>query len=187
MTDRCPACGADYRGTPYCTACGAKVADPLSAFPPAAAPSPAPPPRYASFGQRLVAFILDGIIIGATALFLALGATFAYFTGARQLPEGYWKESFTTWWVVISLVLMVAYHTVFIGESGQTPGKRALGIAVADTGVRRLGYGRAFLRTLCYEVSGFLFYLGFFWALWDKRHQAWHDKIAGTVVVRKDG
>jgi uncharacterized RDD family membrane protein YckC len=27
-------------------------------------------------------------------------------------------------------------------------------------------------------------FLGFFWILWDKDQQGWHDKIAGTVVVR---
>jgi uncharacterized RDD family membrane protein YckC len=179
MNDRCPACGADYRGTPYCTACGARVEETPAIAPPA-------PASYASFGRRLAAFLLDGMLVGATGLLLALGASAAYFAGARQLPEGYWQDGFLTWWMVIGGVLLLAYHTVFVGGSGQTPGKRTLGIAVADVGVRRLGYGRAFLRTLCYEVSAFLCYLGFLWALWDKRHQAWHDKIAGTVVVRRD-
>lgn len=34
-------------------------------------------------------------------------------------------------------------------------------------------------------VSGLVLGIGFFWAIWDKDNQTWHDKIAGTVVVRK--
>ena len=41
------------------------------------------------------------------------------------------------------------------------------------------------MRTLGYAVSVFFVtFLGFLWALWDKKNQAWHDKIAGTVVIR---
>lgn len=34
-------------------------------------------------------------------------------------------------------------------------------------------------------VSGLVFGLGYFWAIWDKDGQTWHDKIAGTVVVKR--
>jgi uncharacterized RDD family membrane protein YckC len=34
-------------------------------------------------------------------------------------------------------------------------------------------------------VSGLLIGLGYFWAIWDKDGQAWHDKIAGTVVIKR--
>jgi uncharacterized RDD family membrane protein YckC len=27
-------------------------------------------------------------------------------------------------------------------------------------------------------------FVGFLWIIWDAEKQAWHDKIAGTVVVR---
>ncbi len=36
-----------------------------------------------------------------------------------------------------------------------------------------------------HELSKLFLGLGFFWAIWDKDGQAWHDKIAGTVVLRK--
>lgn len=44
------------------------------------------------------------------------------------------------------------------------------------------GLGWAFLRWLGYYVSS-IFMLGYLWAIWDSKRQAWHDKIAGTVVV----
>jgi len=28
-------------------------------------------------------------------------------------------------------------------------------------------------------------FLGFFWIIWDKKKQGWHDKIAGTLVVKE--
>ncbi|MBN1351073.1 peptidylprolyl isomerase [candidate division KSB1 bacterium] len=33
-------------------------------------------------------------------------------------------------------------------------------------------------------ISAVPLFLGFLWALWDERRQAWHDKIAGTVVIQ---
>ena len=50
--------------------------------------------------------------------------------------------------------------------------------------------GQAFGRAVMTYVFGVLFFLGGFldgvWALWDVRRQAWHDKVAGTIVVRKE-
>ncbi|MCB9388266.1 MAG: RDD family protein [Acidimicrobiia bacterium] len=74
-----------------------------------------------------------------------------------------------------------------IGETGQSPGKKAMGVRVIDaTTGQAIGTGRAFGRYLCYSISAFVCYLGYFWALWDPRHQAWHDKIVGTVVIKSD-
>ena len=46
-------------------------------------------------------------------------------------------------------------------------------------------FGLAFLRWVGYILSGIFLYLGFLWIAWDGRKQGWHDKIAGTVVVRR--
>ena len=43
---------------------------------------------------------------------------------------------------------------------------------------------QAVVRYLGYYVSLFGLGLGFFWVGWDRRKQGWHDKLAGTVVVR---
>jgi uncharacterized RDD family membrane protein YckC len=40
------------------------------------------------------------------------------------------------------------------------------------------------LRYIGYFLSALPLYLGFLWALWDRRHQGFHDKLAGTTVVR---
>jgi uncharacterized RDD family membrane protein YckC len=73
----------------------------------------------------------------------------------------------------------------FIGSgSGQTPGMRLLNIRAVDavTG-GRVDYGRAFIRYLVGIVSQLPCYLGYFWMLWDREKQTWHDKASGTFVV----
>jgi len=78
------------------------------------------------------------------------------------------------------------YRPVLEGRpEGQTFGKRAMGIRVVrQSNGAPLGYGLAIGRNVARLVDGFIFGLGALWAIWDPRHQTWHDKIAGTLVVR---
>jgi uncharacterized RDD family membrane protein YckC len=72
-------------------------------------------------------------------------------------------------------------------SKGLTPGKYLVGEPVVDrlTGGQP-GLGTMLLREIVGKwVSGILFGLGYLWAIRDKDGQAWHDKIAGTVVIRK--
>jgi uncharacterized RDD family membrane protein YckC len=86
----------------------------------------------------------------------------------------------------LGLLVDMAYFTYFHGSTGQTPGDMALSIKVVDlrdgTG-RPIGYGRAFIRWLGSILSAIPLFLGYFWMLWDREKQTWHDKIAGSVVV----
>ena len=136
------------------------------AYQPPAGDGPSGP--RASFGRRLVAAIFDGILIGVVGAVL--------YAISRHL--GY----------VIQLLLTIAYLTYLEGSaSGQTVGKKAMGIRVIDfrTG-GSIGYGRAFIRWIGRYVSAIACLLGYFWMLWDKEKQTWHDKIATTVVVPVD-
>lgn len=85
----------------------------------------------------------------------------------------------------LGLLISVGYFVYFEGgPTGQTLGKRALGIRVVDfdTG-GQIGYGRAFIRWIGRIVSGIVIYIGYLWMLWDREKQTWHDKFAGDVVV----
>ena len=46
-----------------------------------------------------------------------------------------------------------------------------------------IGYPRAFVRQIVKIISALVFFLGYFWMLWDKEKQCWHDKAANDVVV----
>ncbi|MET0518706.1 MAG: RDD family protein [Burkholderiaceae bacterium] len=69
-----------------------------------------------------------------------------------------------------------------------TPGKMAIGARIVDarTGGKP-GLGQLIGRYLAYYVSIFPFCLGLLWVGIDARKQGWHDKLAGTVVVRRKG
>ena len=88
-----------------------------------------------------------------------------------------------------SLVLPFVYFTVLHGNNrGQTWGKRAAGIRVVDepTG-GSIGYGRAFGRYGIIVIFGIVLLpllLDYLWPLWDEKHQAWHDKVVHSVVVK---
>lgn len=119
----------------------------------------------ATFGARLVAFLIDTIAVGIVSLLLrALLGT----AGSG-----------------LGIIAGLAYYAYFEGSpSGQTPGKRAMNIRVIDylTG-GPIDVGRALIRYLARILSGLAFLLGYFWMLWDPEKQTWHDKLANTVVV----
>jgi uncharacterized RDD family membrane protein YckC len=86
---------------------------------------------------------------------------------------------------LVPAVLYTVWWYRRLGRTGQTPGRKAVGVKVVDanTGLP-VGGGRAFGREI---VAGFSLYalgLGYLWAAWDKRKQTWHDKVITTVVVR---
>jgi len=87
---------------------------------------------------------------------------------------------------LIFFVLELVYFIYFIGAKGQTLGKMALKIKVVTAGTNEVpGYLKAFLREVVGKfLSSFALLLGFLWMLWDKNKQTWHDKIAGTVVIK---
>jgi uncharacterized RDD family membrane protein YckC len=87
--------------------------------------------------------------------------------------------------ILIGLAAGIGYSVYFIGSgSGQTVGMRVLGIRAIDAATNgRVDYGKAFVRYLVGVVSQFPCYLGYFWMLWDREKQTWHDKAAGTFVV----
>ncbi len=90
--------------------------------------------------------------------------------------------------VLINLVLPAAAVIAFWIYRGATPGKMAMSAQVvdADTG-QPMSTGQAVLRYAGYFLSLIPLGVGYFWVAFDRRKQGWHDKLAGTVVVRPKG
>jgi len=131
----------------------------------------------AGFFRRLAAFAIDWLVLSILADIVSL----AYRFGSGADP-GIVHLNIA---LGFSSVLFILYFTLFTGEGGQTLGKMLLGIRVQGLDGSTIGFGRAFLRSMGYFVSVFFMtFLGFLWALWDKKNQSWHDKIAGTEVVK---
>ena len=83
-----------------------------------------------------------------------------------------------------------AYQWVF-NALGWSPGKRVRSITVEkDTGAYLLPHpgppraGSGFVRTIGQAIGVIPSGLGYWWALWDSQKQAWHDKLAGTHVMK---
>jgi uncharacterized RDD family membrane protein YckC len=87
--------------------------------------------------------------------------------------------------VLISWVLPAIAVVLFWVYRQATPGKMAISARVVDAGTGGpLGVGRSIVRYLGYFVSTIPLGLGLLWVAFDPKKQGWHDKIAGTVVVR---
>ena len=177
MSRTCPKCGAMDYGTPFCAKCQAPVdrSVPVTA-PSTAEPVDGAPVALASIPRRFLALIADYLIIGIIADIIGM----AYRLGTGSSSNA--MTFHTAFW--ISTLLFFAYFTVLIGDSGQTLGKKLLGIRVVRPGGLPVSYGRATVRTLGYYLSSLFLGLGFVWALFNKNNQTWHDKLAGTLVVR---
>jgi len=138
------------------------------------------------FWIRLAAFLIDLILYAALSFAIGwiLGLAIRVgWLGSGLLDDGPGAEFLLR---VIAALVWMAYHTLFIGIVGQTPGKMLLRIKVVDQYGNKPGWGAALGReTIGRLLSSFCWFLGHLWVAWDKEKRSWHDKIGGTYVVRK--
>ena len=142
--------------------------DPADAPPPVAA---APPPAgadlatfpRASLMERLAAAFLDVILVLIVSNILDIG-------------DRDWEGSF--------LLVLLAYHIGFTAWKGTTVGGIICQLRVVKVDGTPLRLVDAVVRGLSSIFSAAVLGLGFFWILRDPERQAWHDRIAGTYVVR---
>lgn len=86
---------------------------------------------------------------------------------------------------LISWVLPAIVVLAFWIKKQATPGKMAVSAKIVDaTTGKAPTTGQYVGRYLAYYVAMLPLLLGLFWVAFDKRKQGWHDKLAGTVVVR---
>lgn len=78
----------------------------------------------------------------------------------------------------------IAYFSAMWAWKGTTVGGIVVNLQVVRQDGQPLGFLAAFVRSLAALFSAAILFLGFFWIGWDPAKQGWHDKIAGTVVVR---
>lgn len=155
---------------------------PDQAAQPASAVQPAQPQQgsthvYASFGQRLIAAIIDGFIVFAVQFVLTL--PFPKAASGIQSNTGAMVAQ------LVGTLFALIYYVYFIYKEGATPGKKMMKIRVIREDGQPITVVTAILREVVGKfVSGIVIFLGYLWVLWDKKKQAWHDMIAGTVVVK---
>jgi uncharacterized RDD family membrane protein YckC len=167
---------------------------PTGYAPPPAAYQQAPAGRqYAGFGIRLVAYLIDGLILGipfVIILILLGGVATAGISAGGVDANGNVNGAAVAgglgvfFLIYLALVAVQILYFILLWSRGGTIGQRILHLHVVDaTTGANISMGKAFLRYLGLVISAMPCYLGLLWAIWDSRKQGWHDKIAGTVVT----
>lgn len=152
--------------------------------------------KYAGFWMRFLAhFIIDGIVLGIIVYVIAIsvfpsisGEQFSLDTFVNrytgEYTDDFWEFYFLT--LFISLVVQTIYHTIAIGKWGKTIGKAALRLQVLKSDGSRVGYGRAFCRSMAYILNGLTLGIGFLIIAFNDQKRGLHDFICDTIVVRTD-
>ncbi|MGH7723564.1 MAG: RDD family protein [Candidatus Dormibacteria bacterium] len=147
-------------------------------------PGPAPGLEYGGFWIRLVGYLIDaipiGILFGFLNLWTGTGFHCTNHVGAYVCSAG--TGNLGTW---LGFLALGVYWVLTWSLLGASLGQRALGLRVVNAATGgRIDLGRALLRYVGFVISAIPFTLGLIWAAFDPRKQGWHDKIAGTCVVR---
>ncbi|MHB8742107.1 MAG: RDD family protein [Sulfuricaulis sp.] len=135
--------------------------------------------EYVGFWLRVTSAIIDGLILGLIC-WPILGAVYgsSYWDPSGPMIKG--PIDFIVSWVFPAIFTVVCW---VIWQA--TPGKMAISARVVDANTGgKPSVGQCIARYLGYFVSVIPFCLGIIWVGLDQRKQGWHDKLAGTVVVR---
>jgi len=171
-TIRCNACG--YHNPPeahFCANCASNLTTIPFQVSPTVTPSEEPatrelPVEFMGFWIRFGAWIIDCLILAFILLVL------------RLIPGIF----------AFIFILPPLYFWLFTGLTGQTLGKIAFSIKVVNVDDEIPGLGRAALREIVGKfIFLFIFVIalfGFIFIATDSEKQGWHDKIAGTYVIR---
>ncbi len=84
----------------------------------------------------------------------------------------------------LALLFALAYFTGMWAWKGTTIGGIVLGLKVVRMDSQPVTFTIALVRALAAAFSIVVLFLGFLWIAWDTEAQGWHDKIAGTVVLK---
>ncbi len=144
--------------------------------------------KYANFGQRFIAMIIDNIVFS-----LILSPFFMLFFEHRTYTDEELKQILSTQGpiglvdpkeMLIQQLVVLAITVFFWVRFAGTPGKRILKMRIVDaTTGNKLTLLQSITRYFGYFISALPMGFGFWWILIDKRNQGWHDKFANSVVI----
>ena len=135
--------------------------------------------EYAGFWVRTGAALIDGVLIALVTIPILLGIYGeSYFDPDSPFIQGSWD-------FVISYLAPAAATILFWNYYAATPGKMLIKARIVDarTGNKATN-GQYVLRYLGYFAAMLPLMLGILWVAFDSKKQGWHDKIAGTVVIK---
>jgi uncharacterized RDD family membrane protein YckC len=145
-----------------------------------------PPLPYAGFGLRLVAAMLDMIVLASVFFLFVSGAAFYLLTqtdwgNADDITD---PEMITAASIVsIFAIFVPLYFFSLWWARGQTLGQMATRIAVTDRDGYHISGWRALLRTITWPLSILPIGIGLAPIFFDQERRALHDMLSGTVVI----
>lgn len=145
--------------------------------------------HYAGFWIRVVAYIVDGIILWIIQF--PIGMFFAFIIGS-SMENMNPNTAFTITIplqilnMLLSIIIPCLYSVIFIVKKGATPGKMAVGIKVINAdGTEKISVGKAIGRYFAKILSGLIFCIGYLMIAFDEQKRGLHDRICKTLVVYK--
>jgi len=161
---------------------GAPQPPPYGAAPPpygTAGYGVAPAASYASWFQRVGAFLIDDLVL---LPFYIIGIIVG-----RGTDEQTGLPTFNAFFYIFMLLAfgVAVYNRWYLGgTTGQSWGRKALGIRlVSEQTGQPVGVGMAIARDFLHIIDGIPCYIGYLWPLWDEKKQTFADKIVHTIVV----
>ncbi|MBM7439033.1 RDD family protein [Streptomyces sp. HB132] len=151
------------------------------AYPPAGMPGMpgAGLPPLAHWGQRVGGYLLDMLIIVGPMYALGFIDLAGSDDPANAEPGPFFLIG------VIYTIGMAIYQLYLEGKTGQSIGKKVVGISVhKEADGRTLGFGMALVRKLAHLLDSVACYIGWLWPLWDEKKQTFADKVCSTVVIK---
>jgi len=150
--------------------------------PPAAVPTSAVEFPLAGVGARFLALIVDGLIVSLPGIGVGIPTVFLLRANLQMALLAVIGIALA----VLLCFILALWNDVYLPATrGYSLGKKMLGLRIYTVdGQSPIGMGKAVVRFLGRIPSGMCLYLGYLWALFDERRQTWHDKFAGTLVVR---
>ena len=142
--------------------------------------------KYASLGSRIVAVIIDHVILAIIVLAIAFpfglsAAMMAMMGGSLGMAS--WMIGYV---VALNFIIWLVYFSYFESATGQTIGKKVMHIKVVKEGGKKLEMSDALIRTILRIIDGIGAYiLGLIVILVSEKKQRIGDMAAGTVVVKE--
>ena len=136
-------------------------------------------PYAASFGLRMAAMLVD-LMAGGVAIsfiFVLLGILQLALNLSDVATGSLALLALFGWWPL--------YFISFWTKDGRTLGYRVAGLQLVKNDGGQPSFGTSVIRFAGAICSLTPFLLGYLWMLWDNQRQTWHDKMAGTMVVRE--
>jgi uncharacterized RDD family membrane protein YckC len=142
--------------------------------------------EYGGFWLRVVAYIIDAILIGIVTS--VVGSVLGLDNGMGALLTGDMEAAAASGGTganLVSLAIGIAYFAGMESSSMQaTLGKKALGMVVTDVNGNRISFLRGVGRYLAKILSALILLIGFIMVAFTERKQGLHDMLAGTLVYK---